>query len=816
MGLQSALTTALTGLQAAETTIDVVGNNVANSQTVGFKESEAVFATQFLQTLSIGSSPSTNSGGTNPRQLGLGVKVAEISPNFTQGTIEISSNPLDLAVQGDGFLIVQDGTNRLYTRNGQLKLNAENEVTTPTGQRLLGYTVDDNFNLQTNNLVPLSIPLGQERVAQATANATLNGVLNPAVALGDQPEVIESLVLGTNEIEAPSETFDPSDLFLTDTPDPATATETGAGTSPGTGVYTYRVAFLDANGFESSPSTEFSVTAAGTGAIDLSGIQAADGATFVDKVVYRTLADGNTFYRVGNVDPGDPNTALFTDDITDATITGDPVTYPPLDDNNVDEGSYSYYFTFRNPSTGVETRPTSRIPSPSVSDPSGGRIRINLDQIGAPTNSGFQQIRIYRNLAGQSSTFKLVDEVPSQANGSYVSSYIDNTPSSALTGAADLNLDGPPAGNGTLLSEVTVREGEIFTRPFVPGTLSFAGEKNGVRLDEKDFTITATSTVQDLLDFVRDALGLDQQSSVPFPEPTANVDIVNGQIIVTSNMGEQNAIDIPLTAFSLVPEGETIGNTIALNFNATQQAVGPGTSSEFIAYDSLGLPINVRITTVLEARDGNSTTYRWFATSADNEPLNGTSTVVGDGILTFDGNGDLDDDNPTSRISVARNDTASISPLEVTLDFSSVKALGEVDAQQNPISNLNVTNQDGFPPGVLTDFIITNDGVIQGQFSNGTQRTIGQLVMARFANNGGLQQVGDSLFNVGVNSGDPTFGVPGAEGIGTLSAGAVELSNTDIGQNLIELILASTQYRGGARVITATQELLDELLALSR
>ena len=93
MGLQSALTTALTGLQAAETTIDVVGNNVANSQTVGFKESDVVFATQFLQTLSIGSAPSTDSGGTNPRQIGLGVKVAEISPDFSQGTIEISSNP---------------------------------------------------------------------------------------------------------------------------------------------------------------------------------------------------------------------------------------------------------------------------------------------------------------------------------------------------------------------------------------------------------------------------------------------------------------------------------------------------------------------------------------------------------------------------------------------------------------------------------------------------------------------------------------------------------------------------------------------------
>ena len=63
MGLQSAMTTALTGLQAAETTIDVVGNNVANSNTVGFKESNVLFATQFLQTQSIGSAPSTSSGG---------------------------------------------------------------------------------------------------------------------------------------------------------------------------------------------------------------------------------------------------------------------------------------------------------------------------------------------------------------------------------------------------------------------------------------------------------------------------------------------------------------------------------------------------------------------------------------------------------------------------------------------------------------------------------------------------------------------------------------------------------------------------------
>ena len=129
MGLASALSTALTGLTAAETTIDVVGNNVANSNTVAFKSSEAVFSTQFLQTQGLGSGPTADRGGTNPRQIGLGVKVAEISPDFTQGTIEISSNPSDLAIQGDGFFIVE-GLNgeTLYTRNGLFKTNSLNVI----------------------------------------------------------------------------------------------------------------------------------------------------------------------------------------------------------------------------------------------------------------------------------------------------------------------------------------------------------------------------------------------------------------------------------------------------------------------------------------------------------------------------------------------------------------------------------------------------------------------------------------------------------------------------------------------------------------
>src|SRR4029450_12877418 len=124
MGLASALTTSLTGMQAAETQVDVAGNNLANSQTVGFKASEAMFVTQFLQTQSLGSGPTSTDGGTNPRQIRLGTRLGAISPDFTQGTVQISSSPSDLAIQGEGFFIVQNSEGeQLYTRNGQFKTN---------------------------------------------------------------------------------------------------------------------------------------------------------------------------------------------------------------------------------------------------------------------------------------------------------------------------------------------------------------------------------------------------------------------------------------------------------------------------------------------------------------------------------------------------------------------------------------------------------------------------------------------------------------------------------------------------------------------
>ncbi|MEM8864212.1 MAG: flagellar hook-basal body complex protein, partial [Planctomycetota bacterium] len=739
MGLQSALTTALTGLQAAETTIDVVGNNVANSNTVGFKESNAVFATQFLQTISIGSAPSTNSGGTNPRQIGLGVKVSQITPDFTQGTIEISSNPLDVAIQGDGFLVVQNGTDRVYTRNGQLQLNAENEVVTTTGQRVLGYTVNDDFEVQTSALVPLSIDLGAERVAQATTTAAFTGVLNPAVDVGSTPSISESIVLGDGTIDQPpiaaGQSLDGADLLEAAAPIGGAAAATGTGTGPGAGIVRYRVVFLDANSLESAPSTEFSVDTTGSaGTVDLSGLQTGSG-PWIERRIYRTEPDQSTFYRVGTITNNVDTT--FNDTVDDATL----VTNPTLDASLVEPGSYSYYVTYYDSANQVETRPTARIGSQSLTTP-GGRIRLDLSDLDPPTDASFNQLRIYRNVINDSGEFRRID-----TDGAPIligtTSFVDSVPDTTLINRAELDLDGPAAGAGNRLVDLVVRNGDTYIEDFFEaGTLSFTGEKDGVTLETKTLEVigdpnnpqAGDTTVLDLIEFMRGALGVDTESDVPdTPFPTSgNVEIVNGRIRITSNLGEENAVNVPLTALRLQPSGQATTSTLPISFSETQAADGPGTATELTVFDSLGLPLNVRITTVLESTTSNSTVYRWFASSPDNEGLaDSVATVVGDGLLEFDSNGDLVAATQ-DRISIQRNRTASESPLEVRLDFGLIKSLGETDAQGNPVSSLNFASQDGFPPGVLTDFIITDDGLIQGQFSNGTQRTVGQIVMARF------------------------------------------------------------------------------------
>jgi flagellar hook protein FlgE len=269
-----------------------------------------------------------------------------------------------------------------------------------------------------------------------------------------------------------------------------------------------------------------------------------------------------------------------------------------------------------------------------------------------------------------------------------------------------------------------------------------------------------------------------------------------------------NALDIDLSAFKMT---DSLGNitTPNLGFSSLQEATGQSTVSDYIAYDSLGLPIRMRVTAVLESRTDVETIYRWYADSADNAPATGSKISVGTGLIRFDGTGNFVAAT-NSTVAVDRSNFPSISPLEFNLNFEQMNGL----AVEKP--SMVASRQNGSPPGVLSSYIISEDGLIRGVFSNGVSRDLGKIRLARFTNPEGLEQRGQNLYAQGINTGLPIEGSPGENGIGSVVSGALELSNTDIGADLVSLVLASTQYRSNSRVITATQQLFDELLNLRR
>ncbi|HPP53212.1 MAG TPA: flagellar hook-basal body complex protein, partial [Thermoguttaceae bacterium] len=491
----------------------------------------------------------------------------------------------------------------------------------------------------------------------------------------------------------------------------------------------------------------------------------------------------------------------------------DDGTLPPGDplDETVLTGNYSYYITFAQqpgpPPAGEESRPTKLLGPVNVVN---GRIQIS--NIPVPAGE-WSYVRIYRNLADDENSFHFVDwiDTPTFSGG-----WTDNFTDEDIEGNPTIDLDGPRIGYNTLLVDVLRRDGPNYLHVFEEGTLQFTGRKGGRSLATKEFTITDTTTVQELLTFMEEALGIQRPPGPDTDHPilydgvtgeSPGGSIQNGRIRIVSNTGTANAVSIGLSGMQLEVGG--IQSNINLPFSSAQTARGESAVADFIAYDSLGIPISVRITATLEARTSTTTVYRWYADSPDNQPATGVDIAVGTGLITFDGEGNFVSAT-NSTVSIERREVASQSPLEFQLDFSQLSGLA-VDT-----STLAVSRQDGSAPGVLTSFIVGEDGCIRGVFSNGVTRDLGQIILARFANPAGLEQRGQNLFAAGVNSGLPVMGRPNEQGLGQIISGAVELSNTDIGGNLVDLILAATMYRSNTRVISTSQQMLDELLSINR
>jgi flagellar hook protein FlgE len=192
------------------------------------------------------------------------------------------------------------------------------------------------------------------------------------------------------------------------------------------------------------------------------------------------------------------------------------------------------------------------------------------------------------------------------------------------------------------------------------------------------------------------------------------------------------------------------------------------------------------------------------------------ATGVGAGTVTFDANGQLDTTlatNPTVTTPVqipGSAGSANGGQIALTLDFSKMTMLSAA-------SSATVTSQDGLAAGTVSDvFISPNDGTVSLIYSNGLTEQVGQVALARFTNPNGLIRADGTSFAVGLNSGDPQIGAPSTGGRGSIAAGYLEASNVDMAQEFTNMILAQRGFQASSRVITTSDEILQELVNLKR
>jgi flagellar hook protein FlgE len=560
MGLTSALYTGLSGLSSSQFALDVIGDNIANINTVAFKGSRTLFQTQFSRTLSAGTKPAGGQGGTNPSQVGLGATVGSIQRSFAPGSIETTGVPSDMAIEGDGFFVVRTPENeQVYTRDGAFTLSADNRLISTDGFFVQGYGVNQNFELIPGAVGDVRIPVGTLTTARATQSIQLDGTLNSSGDVATQGTILRSQVLD------------------------------------------------------------------------------------------------------------DP--------------TGTPITAA--------------------------------------------------------------------------------------------------TALTALRDPADLVT--PLLANGNVITVDGIKRG-------------------GRDVPSASFTVGTTgTTVGDLLGWLDDVIGIDTSAGVAGSPGVAVT--ADGRLEISGNAGTENALTIDLG--TLTSSGAT---TVPFAFTQAQAANGESTHTSFVVYDSIGTPVSVDLTMVMEERTTGGSTWRFYATSDDDSDL---ALDIGSGTVEFDANGQFVQSSQSGFV-VNRVNQGAENPLAVSIDFGRLSGLY---ASQ---SSLVMSFQDGFPTGTLIDYNVGQDGVITGTFTNGLNEMIGQMALATFSNPAGLLARSNNVYFVGPNSGEARVTPPLTLGAGKISSGSLELSNVDLSREFISLITSSTAFSAASRVISTSDQLLQELLLVAR
>lgn len=325
-------------------------------------------------------------------------------------------------------------------------------------------------------------------------------------------------------------------------------------------------------------------------------------------------------------------------------------------------------------------------------------------------------------------------------------------------------IGGGPVGTATTLQSLTGTSGGTLSLfGTVATTVTLAPTLGGnIQLPTQTLVVNSGTTVADFENFIINGVGIDTSPTAP-GVAQAGASIQNdhsgsGQdLVITGNVGKVNTITLSNSDLAFAN-----GSLGPISFYQTAQANGESVSTQLEVYDLLGNEVTLNINTVLVAESDTGTTWNYYVTSPNIE--GGLTPLLSPaGTLSFNTSGQLSGNSLANvGVKLSRVDTGAATPQTISLDFSGVETSADT------YSSVAEESQDGFPTGDFNGFAIGTDGVITAYYTNGDTETVGQIVLATFANKDGLIRRRYKEYSPSASSGPPMLSAPGTGSAGTI------------------------------------------------
>jgi flagellar hook protein FlgE len=817
--------TALSGIRAANTDLQVTGNNIANAGTIGFKASRAEFGDVYSSTL-LG-------GGSNTA--GSGVTLQNIRQQFTQGNLKFTQNELDLSINGEGFFVVEKNGERLYTRAGTFGLDKDGYIVNGTNAILQGFAADSAGNVggvlgnlrvdvssqeprQTTN-VSVSYNVDSKEVVLESTGSRFStngtgigiaalGLKVPTTATVDVADVVPVVSPANPIVIAPASVVPPvaaTVLQLSRTvPGNPTPQTVDIAMTPGS--YSSLTAIAnEINNQNFSKPTPLNVQAF----IDTDGrLKIRDMATGVNSVLDITTVSGTNALTTAVSDPATAQTILGEPQVTNEYAShtlvfqgpnnSAPITYISKYGAGADETASELNSlagvsaTARTTATILKTIPAlpPAVPAARPFDNNTGTFTINGVVLTSSTAVDMTELAKEINNLSKSTLFGITATVNSATGDLEVVS---------ATGR-DLEFSFGAQGDvvGIIGNDGVLEEIDTIATPALVGSAINVGGKITITMQE-GYSITSS-------------------------QPTTPV---SGGILFGAIGDPTFFTPVPINAFdpndqktynhaTNTPVYDSLGNVHSMRQYFVKQAYDPAdpTTSPnhwkmYVQIDgknvgdpdpSLPSPQNIEATmasfdmhftpegTIDPFTSDAVLISNWTPIGADGAPIGalGPLNVLQGGSV------------PVAEPPASSN---FLIDLEGSTQFSGVFSNEGLD-------------QNGYSTGRLAGLDISNTGIVFARFTNGEAQVLGQVALANFSSVEGLKPTGDTMWAQTFESGEAIVGAPGSAQLGNITAGAVEESNVDLSEQLVNLIIAQRNYQANAKTIETANATTQTILNL--